>query len=64
MRTTTSIETTVTHELEATDIINLLNGKPPGGLIPEGWQFFSVEVHGLGVSKGMKVTLKRLEAGK
>ena len=59
MKKKTQIETTIEYEFTAQEIVSLLNGKPPINLIPEGWEYFSVEVIGLGISKGATVKLKQ-----
>jgi len=55
MKTQTQVETTITAEFTAPEVANMLKDK---GIIPLEWDYFSIDVEGLGVSQGMIVTIK------
>ena len=55
MKQTTNIETTITVELNAQDILAYVTEKK---LTPPDWDFYSVEVIGNGVSQGAKLMIK------
>lgn len=57
-KTIKSVETTIIHEISVNEIQEWLYTKK---LIPEDWKFFSVNLEGLGVSQGVKITLKNVE---
>ncbi len=61
MKTQTQIETTITTELTAPEVANMLKDK---GIIPSEWEYYSIDVEGLGISQGMIVTIKHTSACK
>jgi len=59
MKSTTQIETTITHELSVQDVLAWVTHAK---MVPPEWQFYSVTVEGLGISKGCKITVKNSQA--
>lgn len=55
MKTTTTIATTIVVELTPTDIQAYAIAK---NLVPQGWQYYSLELIGKGPSNGATLTLK------
>lgn len=57
MKRTKMIETTITVELSAQDIIEWIKAKQ---FIPSDWKYYSVEVVGSGISKGANLVIKEI----
>lgn len=59
IKSTTLVETTVTHEFASHEFSAWLKEKD---LIPKDWHGWSLTVEGLGVSKGANIVLKNIAA--
>lgn len=59
MKTTGTEGHTVTHKLEASDVIAMLT---KAGLTPASLKFYSVEVKGAGISEGCTIIIRHEEA--
>ena len=61
MKTQTQVETTIIAEFTANELASLLKDT---NIIPKEWDYYSIDVEGLGVSQGMIVTIKHKSSPK
>jgi len=55
MKKTVNVSTTITVDLTAQDVDEIVKEKK---LVPADWEFYSVEVEGCGVSEGGRLIIK------
>lgn len=61
MITSKLITTKITYELSTQDVQKwLIDSK----LVPSEWDYYSINVEGLGISKGAKITIENQKVGK
>ena len=58
MKSSKNVETTITVELNAQDVLAYVQEK---NLVPKDWKFYSIEVVGAMVSTGCKLIIKNSE---